>query len=143
MLSLYRGYCRRKARRDLGREEEGSVAAKGVGDAARRFLPEGRDEKGMSGKMVRLALWAGLMMAFVRCSGVQVFGCSGPEHPNTRTPEHPASVVVTPKVLVINYDPVIPGEGGKRLHEAGNWRDPRTLADAYTADLKECSGGYA
>jgi hypothetical protein len=44
---------------------------------------------------------------------------------------------------VLNYDPIIKSEGGKRLHEVGKWNDPRYLAEAYRSDLQECSGGYA
>jgi hypothetical protein len=46
------------------------------------------------------------------------------------------------KVLVLNFDPTVPSEGGKRLHELGfRWNDPRKLAEGYTADLREVSGG--
>jgi hypothetical protein len=45
------------------------------------------------------------------------------------------------KVLVLNFDPVIPEEGGKRLHEVGRWTDPRKLAEGYIADVREASGG--
>jgi hypothetical protein len=46
------------------------------------------------------------------------------------------------KVLVLNFDPVIEAEGSKRLHEVFNWHDPRWLAEVYSADLRECSGGF-
>jgi hypothetical protein len=49
---------------------------------------------------------------------------------------------ISPKVLVVNYDPVVRSEGGKRLHEVFGWNDPRVLAEGYMADLWECSGGY-
>ncbi|MGQ9463369.1 MAG: hypothetical protein ACUVTP_10985 [Candidatus Fervidibacter sp.] len=47
------------------------------------------------------------------------------------------------KVLVINFDPVIEAEGGKRLHEVLNWHDPKWLSKEYCSDLTECSGGFA
>lgn len=50
---------------------------------------------------------------------------------------------VAPKVLVLNFDPIIKSEGNKRLHEVGKWNDPHYLAEAYAADLRECSGGFA
>src|SRR5262249_26206949 len=52
-----------------------------------------------------------------------------------------AQVYVQPKVLVINYDPVVKSESGKRLHEVGKWNVPHYLAEGYVGDLKECSGG--
>jgi hypothetical protein len=47
-----------------------------------------------------------------------------------------------PKVLVLNFDPVIEAEGSKRLHEVCRFHDPRSLAEGYIADLTECSGGF-
>lgn len=49
--------------------------------------------------------------------------------------------VLRPKVLVLNYDPIVKSEGGKRLHEVCHWNDPHELAATYAADIKECSGG--
>ncbi len=46
-------------------------------------------------------------------------------------------------VLVINFDPILPSRGGKRLHEEQGWNDPHPLTDGYIADLAECSDGYA
>jgi len=46
------------------------------------------------------------------------------------------------KVLVLNFDPAIEAEGGKRLREVFHWNDPRLLAKEYSADLTECSGGF-
>src|SRR5688572_28839255 len=45
------------------------------------------------------------------------------------------------KVLVLNFDPVIPQEGGRRLHEVGKWHAPRELADGYIEDVERASGG--
>jgi len=44
------------------------------------------------------------------------------------------------RVLVLNFDPVIEAEGGKRLHEVGGWNDPRKLSEGYIADVREASG---
>jgi hypothetical protein len=53
----------------------------------------------------------------------------------------PASSVA-PRVLVINFDPIVHTHGGRPLHEVCGWHDPRTLMDGYIADLAACSGGY-
>jgi hypothetical protein len=45
-------------------------------------------------------------------------------------------------VLVINYDSVIEGEGGRRLREVCGWNDPATLSQGYIDDIRECSGGF-
>jgi hypothetical protein len=52
-----------------------------------------------------------------------------------------APAVIALNVLVLNFDPLIETEGGRRLHEVCGWNDPRTLAEGYAADLRECSGG--
>jgi hypothetical protein len=55
----------------------------------------------------------------------------------------PASMSsVTPKVLVLNFDPIVRSRGSRPLHAACRWNDPRALTDGYVADLAECSGGY-
>ncbi len=51
----------------------------------------------------------------------------------------PKPIVV--RVLVLNYDPVIEAEGGKRLHEVAGWNDPRKLTQGYVDDLREVSHG--
>ena len=48
-----------------------------------------------------------------------------------------------PKVLVINYDPLVKSQGNRRLHEVAKWNDPHYLAEAYASDLTFCSGGFA
>lgn len=46
------------------------------------------------------------------------------------------------KVLVVNFDPLVPSEGNKRLWEVfPNWTNPRTLAAAYKAEMEYASGG--
>lgn len=45
------------------------------------------------------------------------------------------------KILVVNYDPIVPEEGNRRLYEIFGWSNPRTLAEGYKADLERASGG--
>ena len=56
--------------------------------------------------------------------------------PNSELVPAPA---VTPKVLVLNFDPIVHSRGSRPLHEVCRWNDPRVLTDAYIADLVECS----
>jgi len=44
------------------------------------------------------------------------------------------------KTLVLNYDPIIPSQGNKYLHELCGWNNPRELAQGYIDDLNSCSG---
>jgi len=46
------------------------------------------------------------------------------------------------RALVINLDPVIASEGGRRLHEVLGWNDPHELISGYLADLHECSAEW-
>jgi hypothetical protein len=62
------------------------------------------------------------------------------EEPAGGWPEVPSSR--EPRLLVLNFDPILPSRGGRRLHEALGWNDPRSLTDGYIADLAECSHGY-
>lgn len=48
-------------------------------------------------------------------------------------------VILRPKVLVVNYDPIIRSKEGQRLHEVCGWNDPRELAKEYIADIKKVS----
>ena len=45
------------------------------------------------------------------------------------------------KVLVLNYDPIIEYEGGKRLHEVCGWTSPYDKTATYIQDLETSSGG--
>jgi hypothetical protein len=47
------------------------------------------------------------------------------------------------KVLVLNYDPLVPKArgGNERLHERLKWNDPRKLAEEYVADLEKATAG--
>ena len=54
----------------------------------------------------------------------------------------PAEAPITVRVLVLDYDPIVKSEGGKRLHEVFHWRDPKELAAGYAADVEQASGGF-
>jgi len=59
-------------------------------------------------------------------------------NPVRRTADnHPLRI----KVLVLNYDPKVPSEGGKKLSEVFRWNDSRRLAGRYEQDLEYASGG--
>lgn len=53
----------------------------------------------------------------------------------------PDTTPIPVKVLVLNFDPLIPQEGNRRLHEVGKWHSPRTLAREYAREVQEASGG--
>lgn len=46
-------------------------------------------------------------------------------------------------VLLIIYNPRIPSEGNRPLLEVMGWSSPVLLAQAYSATLADCSGGFA
>jgi hypothetical protein len=48
---------------------------------------------------------------------------------------------LAPRVLVLNFDPIIESEGGKRLNALVGFNDPHYLCDGYVADVRACSGG--
>jgi hypothetical protein len=49
---------------------------------------------------------------------------------------------MTVKVLVLNYDPKVPSEGGKLLHQVfPQFIDPRVIANGYKQDLERASSG--
>jgi hypothetical protein len=52
----------------------------------------------------------------------------------------PADVIKV-RVLVLNFNPKIPQEGGKPLTEVCGWTDPKKLSDGYVADVMEASRG--
>jgi hypothetical protein len=41
----------------------------------------------------------------------------------------------------LNFDPIIPQEGGKRLTEVAGWNNPRKLAEGYMSDVLRMSHG--
>jgi len=45
-------------------------------------------------------------------------------------------------VVVINYNPVIESEGGKKLTEVWHWQDPAELTKGVIESIRTASGGY-
>ncbi len=49
---------------------------------------------------------------------------------------------LTVRVLVLNYDPLVPAEGHRRLSEVFRWNNPARLATEYKEAMEYASGGY-
>jgi hypothetical protein len=49
---------------------------------------------------------------------------------------------LSPRILLIVYNPIIQSEGGRTLIEVLGWNDVSTLVREYMADLRECSNGF-
>lgn len=49
---------------------------------------------------------------------------------------------ITKRVLVINIDPILEKQDGKRLNQHMGWNDPRSLTAGYLDDISAASGGY-
>ncbi|MFM7319033.1 MAG: LamG-like jellyroll fold domain-containing protein, partial [bacterium] len=47
----------------------------------------------------------------------------------------------TIKIMVINFDPVVPSEGNKLMHEVFNWMSPQDIAVRYQSSMEKASGG--
>jgi hypothetical protein len=63
-----------------------------------------------------------------------------------KTDEAPVGLKPEPvhrKVLLIIYDPVVPSDGKKKLHQVLKWNNPDKLTEGHIADMRECSYGYA
>jgi hypothetical protein len=52
--------------------------------------------------------------------------------------DNPRQVV---KAIVLNYDPRVPSEGGKRLHRVFGWSDPHDMVVQFERDLEFATGG--
>jgi hypothetical protein len=50
--------------------------------------------------------------------------------------------ILTPKVMVINFNPILEAHGGMRLTEYKNWNDPDNLIEKYIMDIRAVSKGY-
>lgn len=60
-------------------------------------------------------------------------------NPRPNTPENQTQHV---KVLVLNFDPIVPTEGDRHLYDIFfGWSNPRSLATGYETDLERASGG--
>lgn len=46
------------------------------------------------------------------------------------------------RVLVLNYDPLVPSEGNRRLSQVFKWNNPAKLATEYKEAMEFASGGY-
>jgi hypothetical protein len=71
--------------------------------------------------------------------GITVIGVAFESRAQEKATKHSIEV----KVLVLNYDPLVPKAGGgtERLHEALKWNDPRKLVEEYVADLDKATAG--
>jgi hypothetical protein len=49
---------------------------------------------------------------------------------------------LSPRVLLITYNPIIRSEGGQKLARLLGWKDADALCQDYIADLRECSNGF-
>jgi len=69
------------------------------------------------------------------------------ETPSTSTPSQPAmlepAAIVSPRVLVFVYDPVMDPVTGKKLSQVKNWGRPEDRSAQFIADILEASGGLA
>ncbi|MDQ7780673.1 MAG: CRTAC1 family protein [Planctomycetota bacterium] len=54
----------------------------------------------------------------------------------------PERKTLAPRVLVINFDPIIKSEGNTRLHQACGWNDPKKLTETCIGTLSDCSDGH-
>mgnify|MGYP000107869883 CR=1 FL=1 len=63
-----------------------------------------------------------------------------PEKPRPVPGEPPESL--SPRVLLITFNPLISSEGGKMLTQVLGWGDVDRLCQDYIADLRECSDGF-
>src|SRR5436190_14657641 len=50
---------------------------------------------------------------------------------------------ITVNVLVLNYDPALPSQGGVHLRQHMKWNDPRPMTEHLARYITEASGGYA
>lgn len=54
----------------------------------------------------------------------------------------PGNPPLTVRVLVLNYDPLVPAENHRRLSEVFRWNNPAKLAKEYKEAMEYASGGY-
>lgn len=84
------------------------------------------------------ALIAGAALAADR-SGIQFDKQKGIWNPMPRAPDNQPQIM---KVLVLNYDPISPADGHRRLTQIFNWGDAAQKAAQYKALMERASGGY-
>lgn len=86
------------------------------------------------------ALAAALTWTLASTLGIGALAAARSAEPaRTEADDPPKPIVV--KVLVLNYDPRIPSENNRPLHEVGGWNDPRELAKGYAGDLERVTDG--
>src|SRR5213079_3301770 len=54
----------------------------------------------------------------------------------------PGNPPLTIRVLVLNYDPLVPSEKHRRLSQVFRWNNPARLATDYREAMEYASGGY-
>lgn len=93
----------------------------------------------------RSFLLASMAAAAMLLSGVTPCGSAAQDpgrqrvaNPFKQTADNPP---ITVRVIVLNYDPRVPSEGNRRLHEVLGFNDPRTLARRYQELLEHAAGG--
>jgi hypothetical protein len=77
------------------------------------------------------------------CVGITAVGVASFNWQEARGEEKADKHRIEVKVLVLNYDPIVPKAGGgtERLHAALKWEDPQKLAEQYIADLEKATAG--
>src|SRR6059058_1249569 len=53
----------------------------------------------------------------------------------------PGNPPLTVRVLVLNYDPLVPAEGHRRLSQVFGWNEPARLASECKAAMEYATGG--
>ena len=91
-------------------------------------------------KLARPAAAVGIMAAiiavlFVLCTP-RTTSQSSTFDPEPIAPDTTANV----RVLVLDFDPIIPDSGRRPMHQAFGWRNPRELAAEYARDVARASG---
>jgi hypothetical protein len=79
-----------------------------------------------------------IMLAGLVCGLLTARLAAAPEAPRETGKSRPIVV----RVLALSFNPIIPQEGNRRLHEVGGWQDPRKLAEGYVRDVETVSEGY-
>jgi hypothetical protein len=90
-----------------------------------------------------------LLRALFSSSKPATGGTMEPQLPPVTTPTVPAdnttdpARIVTARLLVIVYDPVMNPASGQKLSQAMNWNRVEGLVSGFMADIEETSGGLA
>ncbi len=50
--------------------------------------------------------------------------------------------MLTPRVMLVNFNPAVPSAGSRKLNQALGWNDPDALVEGYINDIFECSYGH-